>query len=58
MEPKTFQGIGVGDLDEAHKLEIRRLASHIRVDSDSVFNLPDLRAVSYTHLTLPTIYSV
>ena len=43
MEPKTLQGIGVGDLDEAHKLEIRRLASHIRVDSDSVFNLPDLR---------------
>ena len=51
MEPKTLQGIGIGDVNEAHKLEIFCLATHLRLDSDSFLGLPDLRG--YRELVRP-----
>ena len=42
MEPKALQGIGIGDLNEAHKPKIFGLAPHLRLGIDPVFDLPYL----------------
>src|SRR5450756_2691272 len=48
------------DVDEAHVEIAGKVVIHVAVDVDVVQRLLELgaEAVSYTHLTLPTIYSV
>ena len=58
-EPPMFKVIYINDELTSMEFVIRTLVDHFNYTSDTAVNITTgIHAVSYTHLTLPTIYSV